>query len=163
MDFHITQFLRRALAGENHLKFVLALIASVFRLCCTGSNGWMDLFWRGGAEPPPRGTAVLLQKQKGQYCCFAVWTLDCGPSSIPAVNSIPDFLLSVFLLRRLPSPLPPPASSTSPLPFAEGCREEVEPKCAMSATCFCPPPRSSLRPFSFNFVSAGSISLLFFL
>lgn len=118
-------------------------------------NGLILAGWGGrGVEPgkcttlpTPRGTAVLLQKQKGQYCCLAVWTLDCGLSSIPAVNSIRDFLHcsgSVSFNDSHLLPLPPP------LFLPNGWREEVEPKCAMSATCFCP-PRYSLRPFSFDF------------
>lgn len=119
----------------------------------------MDLFWRGGVRggvelgkcttPPPRWDCGVATKTKGQYCCFAVRTLDCGLSSIPAVNSIRDFLhcFSSVSFNNSHLPIPP---SPPPLSCPYGWREEVEPKCAMSATCFYP-PHSSLRPFSFDF------------
>lgn len=95
----------------------------------------------GSAWPRDCGLAT-----KGQYCCLAAWTLDCSLLSIPAVNSISDFLhcFSCFLKHPL-------------LPFLIllhrllGWYKEVEPKCAMSATCFCP-PLSTLRPFHLTFL-----------
>lgn len=59
-----------------------------------------------------------------------------------------------FLLLFLPPPPPPP-----PLSFPKGWREEVEPKCAMSATCFCPSrsSSSSSSPSFFSFDSSPTL------
>lgn len=126
----------------------LALNSSVFRLVVQDRMGRWTFFggwgWCCGSARPPWDCGVAT-KTKGQYCCFAVWTLDCRAFQLLTV-----FWTFCTASARFPSTAPISSSSSSCFPY--GWREEVEPKCAMSATCFCPSPlRSSLRPFSFDF------------
>lgn len=94
-------------------------------------------FWKG--EPRDCGLAT-----KGQYCCLDAWTLDCSLSSIPAVNSISDFL-HCFSSVSLNTP-PPLILLHSSLDDAKKWNQNVQWSPPASALPF------SFRPFHFIFL-----------